>query len=120
MTTFNESMTTFNETEKSGKDPVFRAQELSDQGYCRVSNKYRIVARIDREDWIQWIIDKDNMNITVADFYTKDGDLSYSWADYYRRVYSRDKIENVPSAIFKLLPSSGDGVGFKPKKKSNI
>jgi hypothetical protein len=79
------------------------AKELTDMGYRRISNRYRIISRIDRPDWIKWLEDKGFM-------------ISFplgSTADFYRRVFSKDKIEGVKLSVYKKIPPSGhDYVGY--------
>ena len=83
------------------------------QGYRKISNKHRIVARIDREDWVH-VLAK-SMRRAVADFYEPNGQVSSHWADHYRRCHSSDKL-TLGDAFFKLMRgSSGDSTGFCPK-----
>lgn len=87
------------------KEPT--AEELKAMGYRRTSNRYRTISRIDRVDWLDILPDN----------------IAYSHArmpgpanDYYRRVYSKDKLE-VSEEVFKGIPGSGhDPVGYVPKE----
>jgi len=84
------------------------AAELTVLGYRRISNKYRMVARIDRPDWVEHMAAQSHR--TVADYFVT-GDNSYpaaSWGDYFRRVYSKDKLEGLPDAVFKAIPGGED------------
>jgi translation initiation factor IF-1 len=77
------------------------AGDLHSQGYRRVSNKYKLVARIDRDDWLD-VLAKE-MRCSRADFYNFDGSgISDSWKDHYVRVYSKDQITVSPE-IYKLM-----------------
>ena len=89
-----------------------RAETLIAQGYCRVSRKFRIIARIDRADWIERVARAvgrrpDELCSVVV------GRPDVMWADYYRRCLSKDTIEGVDPEVFKLIPlSDAGGVEF--------
>jgi hypothetical protein len=77
------------------------AGNLNLKGYRRTSNAYCIVARIDREDWLQVLADK--MHCAVADFYNRDGTgINDRWRDHYIRCYSKDVLIVSPSVIRKI------------------
>jgi hypothetical protein len=83
------------------------ADELIARGYARISNRYRMVARLDRPDWLEYIADQ--LNRTVKDL------QKCNWVeDQYRRVYSKDKLELPSLAIYKRFPSSNDTLGYRP------
>ena len=72
-------------------------------GYCIVSNRFRMAARLDRPDW------KSHMATTQPD--------GHAWvralgdrqaADYYRRCLSEDTI-TVPDSWVKTLGNSNGG-----------
>ena len=82
------------------------ANELIKKGYRRVSNKYRVISRIDRDDWIEYMANQHS---------PWDIEEGYNWisalgmasaSDHYRRVYSKDVIEGVPVNVFRKIPSS--------------
>lgn len=98
-----------------------KAQALIDAGYRSVSNAYRHVSRIDREDW------REHMARCHVDGFPGDPaanfQLGMRWAtglglqagDFYRRVVSRDVIENVPPAIYNLVRAAGAGLNeYRP------
>lgn len=96
--------------------PFKTAEDLIRRGYRRVSNKYRIVSRIDRPDWREfmakehapWDPQGDGMGWVFL-----LGRQAGSAEDHYRSVYSKDNIENIPNEIFKQIPGSGyDPVGY--------
>jgi len=66
------------------RDAAALARLLTRRGYRRISNAYRIVARVDKPDW-----KKPSMGGFVPD------------ADFYRRCNSEDWIENVPAAVYR-------------------
>jgi len=87
-------------------------EHLKSLGYCRVSNRYRMVSRVDRHDWKEY----------MAQQHTPwDHELGMQWvegignaaADHYRRCYSKDVLSNIPEKEFKKIPSSSHNpVGF--------
>lgn len=68
------------------------AAELNIMGYRKTSSKYACISRIDRVDWKEYMVKLNN----------------FSDADFYRRVHSKDRIENIPYFVFKFIKSSGD------------
>lgn len=106
--------------DKAGPDTTdLSAEELTRLGYRRISNAYRLVARIDRPDWVEVLATA--MRRAPADFIVRDGSgmISGQWCDHFRRCYSRD-IHTVPQAEFKKIPHSGfdpvSYVGLKPER----
>jgi hypothetical protein len=90
-------------------------QELIAKGYRLVSRKYRLVARIDRPDWAQVLVD------TLAPWMKKSTEENYARAikemeenigmrDWYRRCMSKDTIK--VSDIRGFPNSSHDPVGY--------
>jgi len=79
----------FSPAEFDGLHGVALGKRLAEMGYRRVSNRFRIVSRVDRPDWKM-----DNGHGHTLD------------ADYYRRVVSQDCIEGVPGSAFVLVPNS--------------
>jgi hypothetical protein len=67
------------------------AQDYIDKGYAVVSRKYRLVARIDREDW-KAFSKKNNYPIG---------------ADWYRRCLSKDELTLPEKINIKDIPNSG-------------
>ena len=112
------------------------AQKLINQGYRKISNKYRTISRVDKKNWVS-IIYKDhfghkNIGIyrAVETFYNGKSIREFGFmketveyeakliADNYRRCYSKDVITDVPIEIFTKIPSSNwDIIGFCEKRK---
>lgn len=93
-------------------------QTLIDAGYRRTSNAFGHVARVDREDWQEWMArkhapwDPEGEGAGWVSSGLRDG----SSADFYRRIYSRDK-KVLPRELARRIPSSNhDPVGFVPCK----
>jgi hypothetical protein len=79
------------------------AGELMNKGYRRTSNAYCMVARIDREDWLDVLARE--RHCSRADFYNVDGSgVSDQHRDYYVRCHSKDKL-TVHPAIIRLIKS---------------
>lgn len=75
--------------------------ELLNKGYRRVSNAYCMVARIDREDWID-VLAKER-RCSRADFYNVDGSgISDQHRDHYVRSYSKDKLTVHPEICRRI------------------
>jgi hypothetical protein len=93
------------------KGPINQLELLS-KGYCRVSIKYGMAARIDRPDW------KEHMARQHSPWSEKEGmewvaALGRSAEDQYRRVYSKDVIE-LGNGRAKFLPTShGTTTGYR-------
>lgn len=81
-------------------------EEMISVGYCRVSNKGRMVARIDDPNWRYMLA----LHFTPWD--PEEG-MSRAYgrdaADYYRRCLSVDKVVVPNDVNFSLFPPSGDG-----------
>lgn len=87
--------------------------KLKAMGYRRISNRHRIIARIDEPQWVQ--IMAEELRRAPADFYVPGDKLpAANWDDYYRRVISRDRVSDIPESVFRQIPLSGDDqCGFK-------
>lgn len=81
------------------------AEELTSMGYRRVSNKYGMVARIDRPDWLRYMREQ----------HPNWADAPVSMiADYYRRCVSVDVL-TVPHEVALGVPTScHDATGWIP------
>lgn len=83
--------------------------EMIEAGYCRVSNNFRTLSRIDRPDWREVLAvahcawDPSGAGMQAA--------MSSRAGDSYRRCHSQDKVTLPRTAdhIFKMFPSSCDG-----------
>jgi hypothetical protein len=90
------------------------ADKLAKMGYRRTSHKHGLIARIDREDWLNVMATA--LHRAPADFYVPgEPNPSGSWCDYYRRCLSLD-IRHVQPGVTKLIPgSSFDPCGYIPR-----
>lgn len=88
---------------------------LQEQGYRCISRAHRIVARIDRPDW------KEHMARMATPWDEAEGLrwvelLGRMAPDYYRRVYSRDRVV-LPFRANRFPSSSGDTTGYVPLER---
>lgn len=92
----------------------FRAAQLADMGYRKISAKHHIIARIDRPDWVDYMATQQNR--APSHFYRDGSSLPDAGAaDHFRRVYAQDTIEGVNPEVFKLIPAShGSYTGYVP------
>lgn len=89
------------------------AARFAARGYRKVSNKYRLVKRIDRPDWVEFLASE--LMRSPAELYRKGSPKPDAmWCDYYRRGYSKDEL-CLPAEVFRHMPSSrGDDCGYVP------
>lgn len=79
-------------------------QEIINSGYRVVSRKHRCVARVDREDWKEFMAQKHSpWRIEEGRKWVEC--LAGGAADFYRRVYSKDTL-TVTSEDLKKIPNS--------------
>jgi hypothetical protein len=77
------------------------AATLTKQGYRKISSKYKLVARIDKDDWLDILARQ--LNCCRADFYKLDGSgIANNWKDHYIRVHSKDRITVTPE-VYKHM-----------------
>ncbi len=118
------------------RDIKMDTQKLISQGYRKISNKHRIISRIDKKNWVSIIYEDyfghNNIGIykAVETFYEGKPIKEFGFmretveyeakliADHYRRCYSKDTIEDVSIEIFTKIPSSNwDITGYCDKRK---
>jgi hypothetical protein len=92
-------------------------EELVSAGYCRTSNRFGLVSRIDRADWKEYMA-KRHSPWSKEDGLRWVAALGHAGAeDHYRRIYSTDTV-TVGQALGKHFPASSSTVtGFKPLKE---
>ena len=83
-------------------------KDLIDSGYRRVSRRHGMIARIDREDWMDHLAGE--LHTTVD----KIRSSPQVYADLYRRLYSKDVVTMHPTTALRIPPSGGDRTGFVP------
>lgn len=92
-------------------EPYDLANYLISVGYRAISNKHKMVSRVDRPDFVQILAQR--LLRAPADFYVPGQDrVTANWVDHYRRGISSDK-RSVPDEVFKLMKgSTWDHVGY--------
>jgi hypothetical protein len=94
-------------------------EEATRLGYCRISNKYRIVARIDDPQWIEKLAK--HLHRSVAELYRDDKgnpgalEVSPMWADFYRRTFSKDQLTLKLEEFLKVPGSDWNPTGWVAK-----
>lgn len=90
---------------------IEQANTLMRMGYRRTSNSARMVSRIDRSDWKEYMAKKHSpWNIEQGMEWVEA--LGVGAPDYYRRVYGEDKVILNPS-LYKLIKGSNhDPIGY--------
>ncbi len=77
------------------------AGDLTLKGYKKVSNAFCIVARIDRDDWVEVLAKEQCCSSDY--FYNKHtSDIDDRYRDHYIRVYSKDKLVIAPRIYKKM------------------
>ena len=98
------------------KKMVILGEELAKQGYCRVSKQNKIVARIDAENWVE-ILAK-HYGKTLHEMFTEIMANPGHYEDFYRREWSKDRLE-VSLITSRTVPSSFQcPVGYEPKDET--
>jgi hypothetical protein len=93
-----------------------KARRLVLSGYRPVSNRYRILSRIDRADWREAMADHKTGGFPGDAQTNRDAGLKWvrglgsGAADYFRRVLSADKIEVTPE-VFAAVKAQLRAVG---------
>ena len=77
------------------------AAQLHEKGYICISNKYRIIGRVDRDDWLMVLAKQ--MNCSPANYYRLDGSgIDPQWKEHYIRVHTEDTLA-VSEGVFSRL-----------------
>lgn len=105
------------------------AQRLIASGYCPVSNKFRMLSRLDRPDWLEHMAFKQTGGFPGDPAKNQEDGLRWARglgpgaADFYRRVHSKDVLDYVPDAVFRkvkqAMSSHGWGVAQEFLEKQN-
>ncbi len=80
---------------------MITAYDYAARGYRVISRRYRIVARIDRPDWIDVLRDQ------LKNPRLKENDQGMCWEDHFRRCCSEDKIILPRDVSIEEIPNSG-------------
>jgi hypothetical protein len=95
------------------KKMVILGEALAKQGYCRISLRNKIAARIDVENWVELFAE--HFDKTLHEMFTEILGNPGFYEDLFRREWSKDRIE-VSLITARTLPSSFQcAVGYEEK-----
>ncbi len=95
------------------KKMVILGEELARQGYCRISKRNKIVARIDIENWVEILAQ--HFDKTLHEMFSEILANPGHYEDMFRRDWSKDRLE-VSLITARTVPSSFQcPVGYEPK-----
>ena len=95
------------------KRMVILGEELARQGYCRISKRKNVVARIDVENWVEVLAE--HYGKTLHEMFTEILANPGFYEDLFRREWSKDRLD-VSLITARTVPSSFQcPVGFEPK-----
>lgn len=94
------------------------ADRLLASGYRCVSNRHRIVSRLDRLDWREHMAREHTRGFRGDP--QKNLEEGMRWvrllgsgaADYYRRVMSRDQLERIDQEVYMRIKRASPGFGW--------
>ena len=95
------------------KKMVIVGEALAKQGYCRISLRKNIVARIDAENWAEVLAQ--HFDKTLHEMFTAIHENPGLYEDLFRRDWSKDHLE-VSLTTARTVPSSFHcSVGYEVK-----
>ena len=95
------------------KKMVILGEALAKQGYCRISLRKKIVARIDVENWVELLAQ--HFDKTLHEMFTEILANQGHYEDLFRREWSKDHLE-VSLTTARTVPSSfQSAVGYEEK-----
>lgn len=93
-------------------------QEIINAGYRVVSRKHRLVARVDRKDWREYMAQKHSpWSLEQGRNWVQC--LGDSAPDFYRRVHSKDQLTVSAEMLKKIPNSSWDIVEYVDQSKDS-
>jgi len=99
------------------KKMVILGEALASQGYCRISLRKNIVARIDVENWIEVLAE--HFSKSLHEMFTAMHESPCFYEDLFRREFSKDRLE-VSLTTARTCPSSNQSsVGYEEKEVSS-
>ena len=96
------------------KKMVILGEALAKQGYCRISLRKKIVARIDVENWVELLAQ--HYDKSLHEMFTEILADPGHYEDLFRREWSKDHLE-VSLTTARTVPSSfQSAVGYEGKE----
>ena len=97
---------------------VIIGEALAKQGYCRISLRKNIVARIDVENWVEVLAQHFGKNL--HEMFTAIHENPGLYEDLFRRDWSKDRLE-VSLTTARTVPSSFQcSVGYEAKEANDF
>ena len=96
------------------KKMVVFGEALAEQGYCRISLRKNVVARIDVENWVE--VMAEHFDKTLHEMFASIREHPGLYEDLFRREWSKDRL-NVSLTTARTVPSSFQcSIGYEPKE----
>ena len=100
------------------KKMIIIGEALAKQGYCRISSRKNIVARIDDENWVE-ILSK-HFDKTLHEMFSAIRESPGLYEDLFRREWSKDRLD-VSLTTARTVPSSFQcSVGYEEKEVNDF
>lgn len=100
------------------KKMVIIGEALAKQGYCRISSRKNIVARIDVENWVETL--SQQLGKTLHEMFSAIQESPGLYEDMFRREWSQDRLE-VSLTTARTVPSSFQcSVGYEEKEANDF
>lgn len=97
---------------------VIIGETLAKQGYCRISLRKNIVARIDVENWVEVLAR--HFNKSLHEMFTDIHENPGFYEDLFRRDWSKDRLE-VSLTTARSVPSGFQcPVGYEDKEANDF
>ncbi len=96
------------------KRMVIIGEALAKQGYCRISLRKNLVARIDVENWAEVLAQ--HFDKTLHEMFTAINENPGLYEDLFRRDWSKDRLEVSLTTARTVLSSFQCSVGYEVKE----
>ncbi len=98
------------------KSMVITGESLARQGYCRISKRKNVVARIDVENWVE--VFAKHFDKTLHEMFSEILGNPGHYEDLFRREWSKDCLD-VSLTTARTVPSSFEcAVGYEEKDET--
>ena len=100
------------------KKMVIIGEALAKQGYCRISLRKNVVARIDIENWVEVLAQ--HFDKTLHEMFAAIRENPGFYEDLFRRDWSKDRLD-VSLTTARTVPSSFQcSVGYEEKDATEL
>jgi len=100
------------------KKMVIFGEALAEQGYCRISLRKNVVARIDVENWVE-VLAK-HFDKSLHEMFSCIREHPGLYEDLFRREWSQDRL-NVSLTTARTVPSSFQcSIGYEAKQAMEL